>query len=436
MSSEQASDQREFAEHKPRGFVKSVIKALSGSRFMTPDGPTRNSPTNDAGLTDRDHGQHVPELFSEGMKELESTGDDPLVFPGERGYEPENLSVPMEATKKQLRYIGESDELSSSAELIDKPGTSDSYLTDLVSRTMGGEEMARFRAAGFDSRHYFGGQTKKTSTGPFLPLSRDPLPHSKEPSHFRGGDHIHGMGRDVIDETDIGSSSQVFSSFPLYQPSGKSLPTGVNGLESHPYFRSTAPDGLTIRDFDGSPSLRVGQQHSQNITQRDAKRPKERSKDKAYKQRFSMVSSGDMGEHRLSLEFQTDPRTEQVGADIRVTPAPSRHGNTGGPRYSQSSVVGGKLTQKERVSLSPPSCTYEIVLVYSGARVLHRVSDSMLISQLCMEAGSVFGWTESHRACFDSFLSATHYSSAGCDDSWPSSCCSWLSGDGVPYPRM
>jgi hypothetical protein len=275
MSSGQESDQEEFPERKPVGFVKSVIKALSGSRYMTPDGSMKSSieDPNNAGLTGRNHGQIV--------SDQNSTNVDPLESREERGYVPEMSSLPMKVTKKELRYVGGSDKMSSfQAELTDIPVGSDLDQEDGVPRMM--------------ESYSDNIQTDKFSTGP-------PLSHSREPSHFHGGERILGMGRDVNFESDIGSSSHAFSSFSLYQPSGKSLPAGVNGLEPHPYFRNAVPDGSAAKDFDGSLSSRVGQQQSQNGTQRDAKRPKERSKDKAYKQRFSMVSTGDMGEHRMTL---------------------------------------------------------------------------------------------------------------------------------------
>ncbi len=118
------------------------------------------------------------------------------------------------------------------------------------------------------------------------------------------------------------------------------------------------------------------------MTQRDSKRSKERTKDKAYKQRFSMVSSTDMAEFRPSPAFQT------------ITPAPSRLGGIGFPGSSWSPLMtgtGGPTQPGSTLMSSPANGTFEICLIYSGAQVVHRVWDSMLISQLCMDAGSVFG---------------------------------------------
>ncbi len=45
MSSSQDSDFMEGQDGKLGGFVKSVIKALSGTRFKSPEGSKRTSPT-------------------------------------------------------------------------------------------------------------------------------------------------------------------------------------------------------------------------------------------------------------------------------------------------------------------------------------------------------------------------------------------------------
>jgi hypothetical protein len=67
----------------------------------------------------------------------------------------------------------------------------------IVSRIMGGEEMARFQAAGFDARSYLGFQT---DTLPAESL----LPHPREPSQLRDGGRILGMERDAHFEPDFG----------------------------------------------------------------------------------------------------------------------------------------------------------------------------------------------------------------------------------------
>jgi hypothetical protein len=112
MSSSQESDQGDQSDRKPISFVKSVIKALSGSRSMTPGGSERDDSTgerNDAVFTNRNPGQTVDQFLGP-----ETTNDDRLESLGERGYEPDFLSLPMDVLDKTLRYIGRSDELSPS----------------------------------------------------------------------------------------------------------------------------------------------------------------------------------------------------------------------------------------------------------------------------------------------------------------------------------
>ena len=82
--------------------------------------------------------------------------------------------------------------------------------------------------------------------------------------------------------------------------SGPIPPLAIRGLanqnfsQASPYQFSSALGGHERRVSSEDPSPRLGRTDGGNITQRDAKRPKERSRDKAYKQRFSMGSSGGM----------------------------------------------------------------------------------------------------------------------------------------------
>ena len=51
-------------------------------------------------------------------------------------------------------------------------------------------------------------------------------------------------------------------------------------------------------------STRFGRDDAENVTHRDNKRPKERSRDQAYKKRFSMESSSGIGQ---SAAYQPPP---------------------------------------------------------------------------------------------------------------------------------
>jgi hypothetical protein len=96
-----------------------------------------------------------------------------------------------------------------------------------------------------------------------------------------------------------------------------------------------------------------------------------------------MVSTGDMAEHRPSFVFQTGPGNIQGRADNGATPAPS-----GSFPVSASNLPRAQSALRGH---SPGNELFEIVLVYSGARVVHRVWDSMPVSQLISETGMIFG---------------------------------------------
>ena len=192
-----------------------------------------------------------------------------------------------------------------------------------------------------------------------------------------------------IEEGNAKESSQVFSSFPLLRPVGKGQSQEAIGTDYPPPFsRYTAGDESANRGNEGSPSLRIGYRDIQNVTQRDPKRPKERSKDKAYKQRFSMASDADLAGYGASFAFQGEPGRDHADVDPRTTPAPLKPGFVRRPGSSHSPlVIGG-----EGLFLAPPSNGgFEIFLVYSGTKIAHRVWDSMSIAQLAIEAASIFG---------------------------------------------
>jgi hypothetical protein len=198
-------------------------------------------------------------------------------------------------------------------------------------------------------------------------------------------------------------SSQVFSSFPLSQPLGEyhAAETASSGV--YPYFRppSSVHRESGVGEFNGefnaSSTMRVGKQQAQNVTLRDSKRPKERTKDKVYKQRFSMGSSSDMVNFRPNFAFHTEVGGETAGSDPRRTPAPS--GNAFGlgqdypqmPRNTELPPRGENLTP-------PPGSYFDIFLAYSGDSVTHEVWSSMEISRLMFDAGSIFGISPSEIA--------------------------------------
>jgi hypothetical protein len=104
-----------------------------------------------------------------------------------------------------------------------------------------------------------------------------------------------------------------------------------------------------------------------------------------------MGSSSDMVGHRSNLIFQTESGSGAVRSDPRVTLDPSGTNfvpGMGFPRTPQTTAGmpthGGTLTP-------PPTSFFDIFLAYSGHTVTQRVWNSMEISRLTFEAGSLFG---------------------------------------------
>jgi hypothetical protein len=222
------------------GFIKSVIKVLSGSRLRTPDESTRASPEIEP-LEEYYRTQNSDELMNQGSASRESSE--------KRGYEDEDQSLP----------IGESENHKNALDDVDQIRV-------------------------------------KMATGSLVVHS---------PAHdYLVRPQSSRLGLSTEFESDLRSapsklSSRAFSSFPLPQPLGVYHAAGTAGPEVYSYFRQPSPAHGESGggELDESSSVRIGKQQAQNVTHRDPKRPKERSKDRAYKQRFSMGSSSDMVDH-------------------------------------------------------------------------------------------------------------------------------------------
>jgi hypothetical protein len=101
------------------------------------------------------------------------------------------------------------------------------------------------------------------------------------------------------------------------------------------------------------------------------------------------VSSSDMVNF-CPLTFQCESGGRAVGGVSRETSAPAVNGfgpGQGYPMMPQTEEMiprGGTFTP-------PPSSFFEIFLAYSGDSITHQVWDSMEISRLMSDAGSIFG---------------------------------------------
>jgi hypothetical protein len=170
--------------------------------------------------------------------------------------------------------------------------------------------------------------------------------------------------------------------FPLSRPAAGYAPLNVSSSVDH---RPHARDENPHEGLDDFSVARLGQWNPQNVKQRDSKRPKERPRDRVYKQRFSMGGLS-VPEYRTSVVFRTrvEPGMASVGKpSLKETPAPSGFGHLE-PGTLQSSPPRG-------VGNPSSNGAFEIFLTFSGGTVVHRVWDSMPIAQLISDAGDVFG---------------------------------------------
>jgi hypothetical protein len=139
--------------------------------------------------------------------------------------------------------------------------------------------------------------------------------------------------------------------------------------------------------------VRFGREDQRNITQRDTKRPKERSRDKVYKNRFSMSSSipSNYGSPDAALPSQPPTGGFSWPRDGRQpTSTPPLVGVVWGqdPFSGQGpppSGMGGGTGQQQQ----DPS--FEVHLIFEGTMLSFRVWPTMAIQQLILEAGRIFG---------------------------------------------
>ncbi len=147
-----------------------------------------------------------------------------------------------------------------------------------------------------------------------------------------------------------------------------------------------------------SHSVRLGKDGVQNITQRDSKRPKERTRDQVYKKRFSMGSSvpcyGSPQEIRLPVGNRPWPREAGFSSPSPQPVMVFNYGLAPSPGSPRGPPMG---PTRVAVPPGPPrDPSYVIHLIFEGAVVACRVRSSMLIAQLAVEAGQIFGLDPEH----------------------------------------
>jgi hypothetical protein len=170
-------------------------------------------------------------------------------------------------------------------------------------------------------------------------------------------------------------------------------PAGTAGFrepEFAPRQFTSVPIGSAYKGFNEDLSSRLGRNDGGNITQRDTKRPKERSRDKAYKNRFSLDSTvGGSGPPFAGFATTRangqDGMGKNDGAETPRSSGPPRQNWENG--YAPSPSVASVRARASAI----PSANFEIFLTHLGATVIHQVWNEMPISQLMSEAGSIFG---------------------------------------------
>ena len=366
------------------GFVRSVIKAFTGSRFSTPKESPRASPIGDLLLDAERPGRiNASEMVpnEEGKEEIEVGMDSRspiagltselrqerrLTFGGEIGQFQPNVSRPVSEEN-----LSEKESRSIFGRFDGVPGGSRSRLSPPIglSDVVGNQNYdALFETNTLPERGGYGGE-RESNRG---------YPESVPPSVSHGGD------RDMK-----GEYSRTFPSSFFHRTEERS-PAGLTGFREQDFAprQFTSATESAYKGFNEDLSSRIGRNDGGNITQRDTKRPKERLRDKAYKNRFSLSSTVEGGAPFLTGFAggcgQNGARKTEGAETPRLPELPRQSWENG--FVQPPSVVGVRA----RTSATP-SADFEIFLTHSGNTVIHRVWNEMPISQLISEAGSIFG---------------------------------------------
>ena len=262
------------------GFVRSVMQALSGSRFRTPESPKGST----LDSIRRDEGRQDDQAPLTGLT------PDEVILADETT---DGTGLSNEGPPKSFRYNGGSPTLTNGS-----PSSGFRYFKN--------EDMTKSGGG--------------VSQGKGL-MSSSPCSGSEQ-----------GKMDKLLPDP---------SSFPLSRP----MAGYVSDHSKEPRYSGTLSSSrdhaFLGENVENLSIARMGQWDPQHVTHRDSKRPKERSRDKAYKQRFSMGSSGVL-EYRQNVVFQTAADSGIPGAgnpSFKNTPAPSGFGHGSGPDFLPPSPV-------------------------------------------------------------------------------------------------
>ncbi len=233
-----------------------MLKALTGTLHASPEDSPRNSPTFGPLDAERSDRVNATEVFPEGSTVEEARGKvemdprSPIVsFNGELRQE------------KRLTPSGEFEQFQG----VPRPFSEEKQDSELRSNS------------------------EERRGVPVVPRSRQStaIVHGGERDLGGSSSVFHGGNRG------LDGRHSIIPSF-LFHPAAGRSPAGTAGFhdtESAAHQFAFVPNESVYKGFNEDLSSRVGRNDGGNITQRDSKRPKERSRDKAYKTRFSMGST-------------------------------------------------------------------------------------------------------------------------------------------------
>ncbi len=334
------------------GFVKSLVKALSGNRW-TPGRKDQNSGSKSPTESEVEHATVLEQAQSllpqvEHRHDSAEMEDDVLlasrndIFSRQEGFSSDFNDDGNElpgSSRKDRNLLASDQNLLSDLQRISDFAYSSVFPPDML-----GERVGRNDAiTGFDF-----GENRGDPISRFHPVS----PYPRQPM-------VTGM---------------------------PALPGTRDGVRFSPYPPQDQAGGYGGSAYGGTEfSTRLGRRDSANVTGRDAKRPKERTRDKEYKKRFSMGSS--KGEEHEFSSSPGRPREEErlQRATVGVDPMFLRN---------QSSRLEPRLEQSRgdpRAIATGVDTPYQIRLVFEGRSVDHRVWATMSIVRLIEDASVIFG---------------------------------------------
>ena len=232
--------------------------------------------------------------------------------------------------------------------------------------------------------------------GKFVPARHSSF--APDPSVFSGIRSLVGSGtRTRLPRTELGERETDLGEREVDTCEHGSIPDGcfTNLSEKPPFYAALSSFDPGIRTYgtygreeasEMGQSTRYGRNDTQNVTSRDSKRPKERSRDRAYKTRFSMDAPTMPNRSPIHhLGGNTWPSEEGI---VHHRPVVSV---AYGPAHSPGSPLPPSTRKNNRPSLSPQAAPFEISLIHEGHSVSHRVWPDMGIAQLMVDAGAIFG---------------------------------------------